>query len=74
MNELVFTAQEVVDAATGVVCIKVDGDERKDLVEKHKVTGYPTGVLLNESNEEIARFLGYASVKQTKELFSKVKK
>lgn len=65
MAELVFTAQEVVDAATGATCIVVDGDARKDLTEKYEVTAYPTGILFDGEGKEIARYVGYQSVKQT---------
>ncbi len=62
MTELVFTAKEVVDSSEGVLCLKVDGDERKDLVELFSVSGYPTGVMLDAEGEESGRFLGYQSV------------
>jgi thiol-disulfide isomerase/thioredoxin len=62
MDELVYTAEAVVAASRGIVCIKVDGDERRDLVEQYRVTGYPTGILLSAQGEEVARFTGYRSV------------
>jgi thioredoxin-like negative regulator of GroEL len=62
MTDLVFTAKDVVDASAGVVCIKVDGDERKDLVERFAVSAYPTGIMLAADGSEAARFVGYQHV------------
>ena len=64
MDELVYTAQPVVDAAKGIVCIKVDGDQRRDLMELHQIRGYPTGILFGPEGKEITRFLGYRNVRQ----------
>ncbi|MEZ5162964.1 MAG: thioredoxin family protein [Fimbriimonadaceae bacterium] len=64
MDELVYTAQDVVDAASGLVCVKVDGDERRDLTEKFNVGAYPTMILLDENGKEIGREVGYRSVNQ----------
>jgi thioredoxin-related protein len=74
MTELVFSAKDVVDAAGGVTCVVVDGDARKDLTEKHKVKGYPTGILFDAAGNEIARYSGYQSVKEMTTFFQKVKK
>jgi thiol-disulfide isomerase/thioredoxin len=64
MTQMVFTAQDVVEAAEGTVCVMVDGDERKDLVERYTVKGYPTGLLITAEGTESARFIGYQNVKQ----------
>ncbi len=74
MTELVFTAKDVVDAASGLTCVMVDGDARKDLAEKHHVNGYPTGILFDADGKEIARYVGYQSVKETAVFFKKLKK
>ncbi len=71
MTELVFTAKDVVDASEGLVCIKVDGDDRKDLVERFQVTGYPTGVMISADGLEAARFVGYQKVPQMAAFLSK---
>ncbi len=63
MTSQVFTAKDVVDAASGIVCIKVDGDERRDLVQKYSVNAYPTGILLSAEGNEANRFVGYQSVR-----------
>ena len=74
MMEFVFTAKDVVDAAGGLMCVVVDGDGRKDLVEKHKVKGYPTGILIDAAGNEVARYSGYQSVKEMTGFFQKIKK
>ena len=62
MAEYVFTAQDVVDAARDLICVKIDGDERSDLLEKHRVEGFPTGLMLGSDGSEVARFLGYQDI------------
>lgn len=63
MDRWVYTARDVVAAAEGVVCVKVDADERKDLKQAYGVEGFPTGVLLGADGKEIARFQGYRGVR-----------
>lgn len=65
MTSFVFTAKAVAAAADGLTCIIIDGDARKDLTEKHAVKAYPTGILLDPDGREIARYVGYQSVKET---------
>jgi len=65
MDRWVWTAKDVVAAAAGIVCVKVDADERKDLKEAHGVEGFPTGILLAGDGREIARFRGYQGVRET---------
>ncbi len=74
MTALVFTAKDVAAAADGVVCVKVDGDDQKELVKKYKVEAYPTGVLLDADGKEISRFVGYRGVKAMTEELKKLKK
>jgi thiol-disulfide isomerase/thioredoxin len=74
MTEFVFSAKDVADAAAGVTCVVVDGDVRKDLVEKYAVKGYPTGILFDAAGKEVARYSGYRSVKETAAFFPKAKK
>ena len=52
----------------------VDGDARKDLVEKYEVKGYPTGILFDAQGKEVARYSGYRSVKEMAAFFPKSKK
>ncbi len=74
MAALVFTAKDVADTADGVVCVKVDGDEQKELVKKYKVEAYPTGVLLDATGKEVSRFVGYRGVKAMTDELKKLKK
>ncbi len=64
MDELVYTSADVVAAAEGIVCVKVDGDIRKDLTEKYSVGAYPTMILLESDGKEVRRAVGYRSVKE----------
>lgn len=73
MDQFVFTAKDVADAAQGIACIKADGDVRKDLTEEHKVKAYPTGILFDVDGKELARYVGYQSVKDMTAFFKKVK-
>lgn len=62
MDQLVYTAADVVAAAQDVVAVKVDGDEHKDLVKQYAVTGYPTMLLLDPSGTVLRRAVGYQGV------------
>lgn len=62
MDEWVYTADSVVDAATRVVPVKVDGDERLDLKDRFGVEGFPTMILLNPDGTERRRASGYVNV------------
>ncbi len=62
MTQWVFTAKSVVEASSGVMCVMVDGDERKDLVERFEVKAYPTGIMLAADGTESGRFVGYQKV------------
>ena len=73
MDSLVYTSQPVADAARDIVCVKVDGDQRKDLTEKLNVKGYPTGILFSADGKEVARYVGYQSVKQMSDFLKKAK-
>jgi len=74
MAKLVFTARDVAEASHGVVCIKVDGDKEKKLVEKYKVEGYPTLIMLGVDGKEVGRMTGYKGVKEMTEALKKLKK
>ncbi|MFT5464332.1 MAG: thiol-disulfide isomerase/thioredoxin, partial [Planctomycetota bacterium] len=64
MDQLVYGALDVVNAATKhrIVAVKVDGDERRDLVEQYKVEGYPTILLIAPDGTLTRRVIGYQSV------------
>jgi thiol-disulfide isomerase/thioredoxin len=65
MDEWVFTADAVVDAAASVIASKVDGDERRDLASRFEVTAYPTVLLLASDGTELKRHVGYLGVDST---------
>jgi hypothetical protein len=64
MDEWVYTADAVVDAAAAYVSVKVDGDERLDLVDRFGVAGYPTMLLVAPDGAVIRRTISYQSVAQ----------
>lgn len=65
MDEWVFTADAVVDAAAGIVAARVDGDERRDLAKRFGIAAYPTLLLLGPDGAERGRFVGYLGVDST---------
>ncbi len=68
MDQLVWTAQSIVNAAKGVIAVKVDGDDHHDLKVAYKVDGYPTMILLDATGKELRRGVGYQSVLEMLEL------
>lgn len=60
----VFTNPKVIALSRRFVCIKVDGDKRRDLVGRYGVRGYPTGVLLDAQGREVRRMVGYRPADQ----------
>jgi thiol-disulfide isomerase/thioredoxin len=62
MNQLVYTAKPVVDAAKDVIAVKLDGDEQRELVKKYTVGAYPTILLLASDGKELRRKVGYQGV------------
>ncbi|MBM4249923.1 MAG: DUF255 domain-containing protein [Euryarchaeota archaeon] len=59
MDKNTYSDDRVIDRTDGLVCIKVDGDARPDLVARFKVDGYPTTVFLNPDGSEKHRVVGY---------------
>jgi len=62
MDQWVYTADSVVNAARAVVAVKVDGDDHPDLATGHGVVGYPTMILIGPDGTEMRRLSGYESV------------
>lgn len=62
MEQWVYTAQAVVDAARDVVPVVLDGDAQRELVRRYQVTAYPTMLLLDGSGTELHRAVGYRGV------------
>ncbi|MEQ1822896.1 MAG: thioredoxin family protein [Fimbriimonadaceae bacterium] len=71
MDEWVYTAKAVVEAAREIVSVKVDGDEHRDLVKRFKVGAYPTLILIDKSGKEIRRAVGYRSIEEMRKFFEK---
>ena len=70
MDRWVYTAEMVVSAAAGIIAVKVDGDEHRDLVRRFAVTAYPTMILLSASGVEIRRARGYRGVDAMAKFFA----
>lgn len=68
MDQLVYTSKAVVDAAEGTLAVKVDGDEKRELVKQYGVSAYPTLILLDAQGKELRRAVGYRSVSEVVEL------
>ncbi len=72
MDEWIWTDAEVAAALNaGFVGVKLDGDIEKALVKQHKVSGYPTMIVLDPKGVEIVRAVGYQSSKQMLEMLRK---
>ncbi len=71
MDQWVYTAKSVVEAANGVVSVKVDGDEHRDLVKRFAVGAYPTLILLDANGKELKRAVGYRSVAEMTKFFAR---
>jgi thiol-disulfide isomerase/thioredoxin len=60
MDEWIWSDREVAGVLNaGYIGVKLDGDIEKDLVKTFKITGYPSGVMLDSAGREAHRFLGY---------------
>jgi thioredoxin-related protein len=64
MDEDTFKNKDVVNEANEFISIKIDGDDRDDLVDKYKVSGYPTVVFLNSTGYNTNKVVGYQNPTQ----------
>lgn len=72
MDEWIWTDAEVAAALNaGFIGVKLDGDIEKALTKQHKVSGYPTMVVLDAKGVEITRAVGYQSSKEMLVLLKK---
>ncbi|MFT7668015.1 MAG: thiol-disulfide isomerase/thioredoxin [Planctomycetota bacterium] len=64
MDSWVYTSQKVVNAAktAGIIAVKVDGDQHKQLKQRFKVEAYPTVIVLSAEGVEVRRKVGYLGV------------
>lgn len=60
MDRYVYTAKPVVDRMQNVVAVQLDGDEEEEIVDRYKIEGYPTLLVLNADGEVLKRSIGYA--------------
>jgi len=65
MDQWVYTADEVEEAAAKFISVKVDGDVRRDVVKRFGVEAYPTLVLVSPTGSVLKKAIGYSSVKET---------
>jgi len=59
MDKDTWSDGRVINRSERFSCIKVDGDDRGDLVSKYKIDGYPTTVFLDPDGTEKHRVVGY---------------
>jgi thiol-disulfide isomerase/thioredoxin len=69
MDELVFTADEVVTAAGQIVCVRIDGDQQPELKKRFAANGYPTIILFSSEGKELKR-ASYMGVREMKEFLA----
>ncbi len=62
MDKWVYNADPVVAASAGLIAVKVDGDDHKQLVKRFEVEAYPTLILLSRDGRVLRRAVGYRGV------------
>jgi len=72
LEGLVFVQKAVVGGAADLVSIRIDMDEREDLVKRFGIKERPAGVLFSPQGGEVARFGGYRTGLQMVAFFSDV--
>ena len=71
MDEWIWTDAKVIDRlASEYLGVKIDGDVKKNLVEKFGVEAYPTVIILDSNGREILRWTGFRSSKDVLDLLS----
>jgi len=64
MDEWIWTDAEVAGVlSAGFAGVKLDGDIEKKLVDRFKIGGYPSVVILDAAGKELKRFSGYLGSK-----------
>ncbi|MHB9037706.1 MAG: thioredoxin family protein [Armatimonadota bacterium] len=64
LDQDTYTNEDVIRLSKKFVCVKVDGDKHRDLVEKYKIDGYPAILFLDSKSKEVKRVVGYEGPKQ----------
>jgi thiol:disulfide interchange protein len=73
LDEEVFSRADVTKACEDFVTVRVDGDEHRGLVDKLKVSAYPTVLFLMPDGTEIRRSIGVVSYRVMLEEMAKAK-
>lgn len=60
MDQDTYSDRSVNTLAADFVCVKIDGDSNRNLVQKYNVKGYPTTLFLNGKGVVVQRVRGYA--------------
>ena len=64
MDADTFSNGDVIDKSQDFIPIRIDGDDRRDLVDKYKVDGYPTVIFLNSTGSTTNKVVGYQNSNQ----------
>ncbi|MFH1454424.1 MAG: thioredoxin family protein [Armatimonadota bacterium] len=59
LDKDVFTDTDVINLSKSFVCVKVDGDKYRSVVQKYGVRGYPTTLFLKPNGSVIKKAVGY---------------
>ncbi|MFQ5952996.1 MAG: thioredoxin family protein [Candidatus Omnitrophota bacterium] len=59
MDADTYGDRAVNNSASGFVCVKVNGDKRRDLVRKYNIKAYPTTLFLNDKGVVVEKIRGY---------------
>lgn len=68
MDRLAYASKLVVEAAKDTLAVKVDTDEKRELVEQHGVSAYPALVPLDARGKELRPAVGCRSAAELVEL------
>lgn len=72
LDSNVFTDERVIEESERFATVKIDGDQRKDLVRNYAVLGFPTIILLNSAGSEATRIVGYVNADRFLEVMKTV--
>ena len=72
LDRLVLTAAPVAEAAEGIGCTRIDAERDSGSLERYRLSGVPSGVVLDGEGSEVARFEGYIGVMEMAALLRKL--
>jgi len=61
MDREVFSRKDVAEALSNWVTVSIDGDQHPSVVDRYRIEGYPTFVLLDSDGREAFRITGAVS-------------